>query len=468
MPTNVQVVELSPLKAATVVWRPAGRSPVLTVVCKATYALEQGESPLADVQDDVNERDLHAMNNPSLGLHSASDLVPFKQAADVTLVGKAYAPPGELSRALIARIRVGSVDKRVQIHADRLLSSRSGRVRDEKFFSKMALGYELAPGGKGTQNPAGRSLRDEPNDKGYVQLPNIQHPEDKLSGPDSELRPIGFGPIPSQWPSRRARINGQEGPWLKGDFTAAELPADWDWGFYNVAPRDQQLVEIRPDQAITLEHLHPAEAKLETVLPGLRPVVYVERASGARRLEVKGDTLWIDTNRLVQTVTWRGQIAIESLEESLRVVVSMAKPGADLTWEAAWHLAEAKLNHEADDEDQKKTIARAPRSIRGIPARPNTKPVPLMPSSDHTPGWVPSAPSSNSDAASGPGGLSPVPGPVSSGAPPGSGLMMQVALSEEETAMLRDLCKAMGYDADDMLKYLLIEAHNARFGGSSA
>ena len=479
MPPHVRVVALSPLKTATILWRPRADAAVLTVVCKATYAIEPGESPLAEAQDDVNERDLHAMNNPKLGLHSASDLVPFKAKADVTLVGKAYSPPGELARALVARLKVGSVDKRVSVHADRFLR-KSGRIEDEKFFSKMALGYENAPGGEGTDNPVGIGLDGERDRKGRLALPNLQHPDDRLNGANTKLRPVGFGPLPATWPTRRTLAGGYDGAWLEGDFSDEPLPGDWNWGYFNVAPEDQQLAEIAADAAILLEHLHPEEAKLETRLPGLVPVVYAERGSGAQRVELEGDTLWIDTNRLVATLTWRGPLQLETPDEDVRLIVTMAKAGEELGWDAAWQLAEAKESFdgtEDDADDNRKTIARPPRTRLDSPsgvgpssARPQTAPVPLVPSSDHTPGWMPpQGPSSSSGPMSAsPGSLGPVSSgrmaPGSSGQPPGSGLILELQLSDTETAMLRKLCNAMGYDAVDMVKHALQEAHRARFG----
>src|SRR5262245_12549035 len=143
MSVAIELVELGPLKAATVLWRPQGGQPVLTIVCKATYGLSKGVVQLAEAQDDVNQRDLHAENNPKLGLHSASDLAPFKTCADVTVVGRCFAPPRELSRMLVARVNVGSVDKRLEVHAERHLMP-DGKVLADKFFSKMAIGYERA------------------------------------------------------------------------------------------------------------------------------------------------------------------------------------------------------------------------------------------------------------------------------------------------------------------------------------
>lgn len=510
MAPNVRVVALSPLKTATLLWRPRSDAAVLTVVCKATYAIEPGESPLAEAQDDVNERDLHAMNNPSLGLHSASDLVPFKARADVTLVGKAYSPPGELARALVARLEVGSVDKRVSVHADRFLR-KSGRIEDDKFFSKMGLGYENAPGGAGTDNPVGMGLDGERDRKGRLPLPNLQHPDDQLNGAETKLRPVGFGPLPASWPARRRLAGSYDGAWLQGDFGEERLPDDWNWGYFNVAPTDQQLAEIAADERIRLEHLHPEEPKLETRLPGLVPVVYAERPGGAQRVELKGDTLWIDTNRLVATLTWRGPVKLDALDENVRLIVTMAKAGEELGWDAAWRLAEAKESFEEggdDDEHNRKTLARPARarvdSPSGVAAGPSTRrpltaPVPLVPSSDHTPGWMPTpsssagsgpgegpssthagmmpavdsapfsqGPGSLGPTSQGPGSLGPVSSgrsvPGSSGQPPGSGLILELQLTQGETAMLRKLCKAMGYDAVDMVKHALAEAHRARFG----
>ena len=175
MPANVELVELSPLRAATLLWRPQHGGPVLTVICKATYQLSSGVSQLATVQDDVNERDLHKENNPKLGLYSASDIAPYKSRADVTLVGRAFAPPRELARSLVARLCVGSVDKRVEVHAERFVS-RSGRIVDDKFFSKMSVGYERAAGGHETANPVGRGVSDPLDSNGRLRLPNLQRP----------------------------------------------------------------------------------------------------------------------------------------------------------------------------------------------------------------------------------------------------------------------------------------------------
>jgi hypothetical protein len=483
MPANVDVVQLCPLKTTTLLWRPARGAPVLTIICKATYELKNGVTELAEVQDDVNERDLHKENNPKLGLHSASDMAPYKVRADVTLVGRVFAPRRELARSLVARLCVGSVDKRVEVHAERFLTS-SGRVIDDKFFSKMSVGYERAAGGPDTPNPVGRSRGATPDTTGRVPLPNLQRPGEQLRG-DHPLTPIGFGPIPASWPSRQALGTAASEHWTGDDWLASDIPRDWNWAYFNVAPPDQQLDEICADERIVLEHLHPKEATIDTQLPGCAPCVFAECGDQAQRVPMKGDTLWIDTNRLVQTVTWRGQLTLEDPNDAVRVLVAMSQAGEDVSWDDVWNQAEQADEFEADYEE-KTTIVR-PKTLPPLSESKQkhlTSPVALARGGDHTPGWVPraSSPGSSSDPAlSSPQDSSPSAphsvgprsvgphsvGPHSVGphsAAPESGLVVEIPLTDKETQKLRELCQAMGYDAVEMLRHALLEAHRARFG----
>lgn len=463
--SEVELVELSPLKSATLLWRPKAGSLVLTVITKASYELKAGVAPLAEAQDDVNERDLHAQNDTKLGLYSASDLAPYKSQADVTVVGKAYSPPDELASALVARVKVGTVDKRIEVHADRYMR-RDGRVRDNKFFSKMALGYERAPGGKHTNNPVGMGLVEQ--DDGRILLPNLQAVGETPSLAEP-LTPCGFGPIPARWPARQRLLDDPQRAWLEQDWSEAVVPANINWDFFNVAPRDQRLSAIRADEEILLEHLHPEEATLKMKLPGLAPRVYVERSSGAQRVQMRGDTLWIDTNRLRCTLTWRGTVAIEDEAEARRVIVAMVESGANLTWEAAWHLAEAK-RHQVDSSPMSQrqpqlapvSSSRIPTRVATPKKREKTAPVPLDKRADHTPAWVPGP---GQDPSS-PHSQAPMSLRGRSMPAPKQPLVVEVAFSADEAKMLRDLCEAMGYDTVAMIRHVLRESHQVRFSGA--
>src|SRR5687767_6106710 len=118
----MQVVSVCPLRVESVVWRPKPGAFALTIVCKATFELEPGESRLASEQDEVSARDGYWNDDPRRSLHAVDDLVPFRPRADVILVGHAFAPRGEPVRSLVARLVVGEVDKSVEVHVDRVVS----------------------------------------------------------------------------------------------------------------------------------------------------------------------------------------------------------------------------------------------------------------------------------------------------------------------------------------------------------
>jgi hypothetical protein len=460
VPGNVSLVELGRLKAAALVWQPQQAAPVLTVICKATFELTPGVAGLASVQDDVNLRDLHTENNPRLGLYSASDVVPYKPRADVTVVGKAFAPPNQLARSVIARVKVGSVDKRVEVHADRYLN-RHGRLRANAFFSKMPIGYERSAGGPDTPNPVGRALDGSRDDKGRLALPNVQVPGETVSGPSGWLTPVGLGPIPASWPWRRALLRG-EAPWSGDRWLDPALPADWNFAFFNVAPPDQQLDEIRLDEAIHLEHLHPDEPRLETRLSGVRPCVFVQRGQAAQAVTLRADTLWIDTNRLVQTLTWRGQLSLEEPVEMVRVLVAAVEPGAaDPSWDQVWWMAEQKRSSPppSSGSERVKTRAEGKAGNKPVPSSQRlTSPVPLVPSSDHSPGWLP-PPSRRAPPRRDDGGPE---SPPAATVIDGEGRSVEVMLSPSEREMLDELAADQALSPGDVLRHLLRQAYARR------
>ena len=114
----MEIVSACVLPVGWIVWQSRSSGASLTVVCKATYALCPGESPLADEQDPVNATDRFWNDDPRQVLVLPSDLAPFKRRADVLLTGHAHAPRGKPARALVARLRVGEVDKSIEVSAE--------------------------------------------------------------------------------------------------------------------------------------------------------------------------------------------------------------------------------------------------------------------------------------------------------------------------------------------------------------
>jgi hypothetical protein len=323
----MDVVSLGPLCTASLLWRSARGSWAQTVVCKATFNLRPDESPLAGDQEPLNENDNHWDDDPSRSLYAPSDLVPRKPRADVLLVGKAFTPRNEPVRSVVARLVVGAVDKAIEVHCDRAWTA-DGKLLEGPPFTSMSLFYERSGGGPETWNPVGIGSGARPDVHGAVRIANLQPPGFQLKDRSTAIPPVGFGPVAAHWPERARRL-GRHAAWAGEDWRHQALPEDLDMGWFNAAPADQQTDAIHDGQRIVLENLHRDHARLTTALSGVRPRAYVEPGA-QRHVRLVCDTLWIDTDRAICTLTWRGVVALQRPDEPGRIVVAVEERGRPL------------------------------------------------------------------------------------------------------------------------------------------
>jgi hypothetical protein len=230
----MDAVSVGPLKVATLRWQARPGAWVLTVVCKATYRLQPGESALAETQEPPNEDDNHWDDDPARSLRFACDLVPYKARADVLLTGSAYAPSGRPTSSLLVRLIAGEVDKTIAVRSDAAFAL-DGSLREGPRFSKMPLRWERAAGGPDTSNPAGIDPV-AANASGEVILPNLlpigyvpQHRGDIME-------PVGFGPIAASWPGRRDKLGPSAGRFSLHQVADSVLPREIDAAFFQAAP----------------------------------------------------------------------------------------------------------------------------------------------------------------------------------------------------------------------------------------
>lgn len=314
----MEVVSECELRAGSLVWLSRSSAPVLTVVCKATYHLLPGEAKLAEVQEDPNEEDNHWNDDPDRSLYAASDLAPHKRRCDVLVVGHAFAPGGEAVPSFGVHLAVAGIDKSILVFGERFLFP-DGRVQYGAPASQVPLRYERASGGPRSANPVGMRA-DARDERGAVPLPPLQ----RFGRTEQEgfAEPIGFGPIAPTWPERRVRAPGAAG-WSMAMWRSVQMPEGVDPSFFNVAPVDQQVGVLRADEPIVLENLHREHERLVTQLPGIAPRARIDRKGRSGDLTLVADTLWIDTDRAVATLVWRGQMPLDSVQASGRVVIEM-------------------------------------------------------------------------------------------------------------------------------------------------
>ncbi|MFT3775578.1 MAG: DUF2169 domain-containing protein [Minicystis sp.] len=367
----MDVLSLSPLRTGSVVWQPRRGSWVMTAVCKATYTLLPTECALAPEQEYPNEDDNHWNDDAARSLYSPGDLVPFKPRADVMLVGHAFAPRNEPVRSLVARLLVGEADKAIEVFGDRSFAP-DGSLRDGPRFTRVPLRWERAAGGPESRNPVGMRLDTRPDAFGMVPLPNLQKPALMVASPRDTIEPIGFGPIAWSWPERRERLGRYAATWSPETWARQPLPEDLDPAFFNAAPRDQRIDALRSNERIVLENLHPEHERLVTNLPGLTPRAFVERRGAApQEVQLVADTLWIDTDRSICTVTWRAQIPLDHPAQPGRVLVALAEPGQRLTWADVERLA---AGPEPESSDRKTPVPAMDGAYAPVPTAETSVP----------------------------------------------------------------------------------------------
>jgi|GEM_PF-1079563 len=322
----MRIISSPPFVTSSIQWQEQPGQWTLTLICKATFSLASGTAVVAREPDGINEQDNHWDDDPQKSVYAPSDLVPYKPNAEVVLVGNAFAPRGEAVRSLFARIVVGQLDKSIEVFAQRTIAP-DGSLVDGPRWTQMSLRYERAAGGEGSWNPVGVDISAK-DAYGRRAVPNLLPP----AFPDVDrcvsIPAIGFGPLAARWPARRDKLGALASAFSRGNWMDTALGMDFDGSYFQSAPSDQYVEEIRADETIVLENLHPEVERLVTRLPGLRPRTRVEiEGLDPWELSLVADTLWIDTNRATCTVTFRGQLPLDGRDQPGTVYIGVEYPG---------------------------------------------------------------------------------------------------------------------------------------------
>ncbi len=302
------------LPCAGLEWSLGGSQLFVTVVAKATFVLSPTVSPLAKQQEPLVL---------SIAPESAGpfDGAPFKHRAELLVIGSAYARPGEQVGSLVTRVRVGDLDKSVIVLADRSLGP-DGDLVEGPPFSRMPLTWERTGRGPAGQNPLGLTRDGSPAQR---RLPNLVPPATEPSRDGSEIAPACYAALPETFPSRRARAGGVTRG-LDGSFA---LDPSVDPDFFQSAPRDQwQKNAFDAEPRLVLEHLHPQHARLSTNLAPVHVAADLERAGGSETKAMTADTLLVDTDRGLCTVTFRTSFPLARGEKGRVTVRSAASRAA--------------------------------------------------------------------------------------------------------------------------------------------
>lgn len=373
-PWPVPITPLHPVSCGVMLWRSRGQL-YATVVVKVTFAMFDEADMVLEEPEPILRAEVHHQNVPTRSIRASSDLVPYLKQAEVLVTGHACATRGPTptltARLLVVRGRP-LIDKAVLVVGD-----RSGDGQPQP-FERMPLMYERAYGGIGWKdNPFGVGAGQAGK---KPRLPNLLD----LGDPQ---RTTGFGPISRSWPARKQLADAEARKALEQPIPV--VPDQLDWAYFQAAPPDQRLAELHGDEWIVLEGMHPTLPRIRARLPGVRAAARVHGLTDpsppfGRAMDLRADTLRVDTDEQRCSLVWRGALPVRSEEHAaaLHVVVALERPGATITWPEAPPTAAAAPAARIEEVEVDDNAATLVRDGDRAPAAPRpwvevTEPLPL-------------------------------------------------------------------------------------------
>jgi uncharacterized protein YjbI with pentapeptide repeats len=326
----ISIISTQDVSGGARTWSTAGKSRA-TVVIKATFYMERG-APMRLVQPaPILLGDQYYEASPDRSIVAAADVAPYLPRAEVMFSGHAYAAtPSPYMPVRLAV--VGSrplVDKSLHVFGERMWLEGDQATAPVP-FTRIPIRYERSPRGY------------EENPIGMPQGPNL--PVANIIDPHDPHAAAGFGAIPPSWPSRLRLLRGLDPALL--DAPSPVLPDAFAWSYFHAAPADQRCSFFEGNEWVVLEGLHPDFPRMESQLPSARAQarVYGIESTGYREIGLSADTMWIDGDRLLCCVVWRGNFELDTdtALSSLQVFAGLEMPGRSIPWPGASAVREAR------------------------------------------------------------------------------------------------------------------------------
>jgi len=215
-----------------------------------------------------------------LGKDTVLDAGIPKAYPEFLVTGKACVPDGKSATGVAVRACLGDREKVLHVFGDRYWNGSA--ASDPAPFSEMPLDWEHAFGGEGClHNPLGKGFAQvDPETGNPWWLPNIEHPNQRLTFKDQRPEPATFGPMDIMWPQRSAMAGTHDQQWLDNHFPG--YAPDMDWRIFNLTARDQQFDhQLQGNEIYQLDYMHPHKPRVEGQLPGITARCYINRKTGS-------------------------------------------------------------------------------------------------------------------------------------------------------------------------------------------
>ncbi len=307
--TAITLVHDSDLSVMTFPWMFQGQRYLRTIIAKMTCDLVPGDIARIRADAEFPTGDVYRDDDRSQSLLYASDFVPQKPKVDVTLVGHASIS-GPAVESAVVEFRFGDpaqggFDRKLQVHGPR----RFERAADGTVFpgkpsawTRTPLVYELAFGGPTSpDNPVGIG-------KDGVFAPRLEYLHRPVRTPNSTIGPACFAPVASSWPVRSSHIGTFDDSWASKRWPS--MPVDHDWAYWQSAPAEQQLAQVRGDEPFVLTGLHATHGVIDGHLPGRKARCFAERMGQLYEVPMRLDTVAFDSTQLKVDLVFRGSMEV--------------------------------------------------------------------------------------------------------------------------------------------------------------
>jgi uncharacterized protein YjbI with pentapeptide repeats len=314
----IPVFNRTPFVLVTIPWQVSPPKDSLTVFVKGTFDLVPGAPARRRAESDLPTGDVHHDDDPARSLAYASDFAVFKPKADVLLRGSAHRGAMGIAQVSFSFGRPGNqFERRIAVFGERRWRAGLGAAEpgSPEPFDAIPLVYERSFGGpRFDANPLGvghAASGGEP-----ARLPNLEDPARLVTAPRDTPPPACFAPIPITWKERRSKLGTYGTRWLEARWPY--FPEDFEWSYFQAAPREQQLAYLSGDEPFEIVGMHRDHPTLRGSLPGLRPRCAIEEtreAGGAlRELALRLDTASFDVEAMRLDLVWRGVIEVSGDE----------------------------------------------------------------------------------------------------------------------------------------------------------
>ena len=312
------------------------------IVSRITYDLtrldEQGAPPLAQVQAPLVEADQFYGDPTTSSCIQESDFAPYKPKCDILLAhAVAYAPEGRAHRRWPVGIRIGDWQKMLAVTGARYIDRGllGWKVTEAQKATQVPLRWELAYGGS-CQWPRQLKEEQEPEifkayeanplgtgwtDKAWLkkaQVADVDAPQievfDQPFGTEEAnamaYPAVGVGPVGKWWTPRRQKAGTYDQAWKESRWP--RLPQDFDFGYWNAAPEDQQIDYPQGGEELVLAGLTPGQQVWRCKLP--EPAIHAVlrmQIGPIVRLPMRLDTLVLDFKAGTLSCVYRIHVAAQ-------------------------------------------------------------------------------------------------------------------------------------------------------------